>query len=109
MKKISLTLITFLFSFLSIGIGYSAPININRADIPTILENLTNIGPVKAQAIIDYREKNGPFQSLNDLLKVKGIGAKTIEHNKDNILFESVTNTDDAASAISANTSQSTE
>lgn len=102
-------IITFLFSFLSIGIGYTAPININNADIPTILENLTNIGPVKAQAIIEYREKNGPFQSINDLLKVKGIGEKTIEHNKENIIFESITNTNDASNTISENISQNPE
>lgn len=102
-------IITFLFSFLSIGIGYTAPININNADIPTILENLTNIGPVKAQAIIEYRDKNGSFQSINDLLKVKGIGEKTIEQNKENIIFESITNTNDASNTISENISQNPE
>lgn len=53
-------------------------ININSAD-KSQLETLPGIGAVKAQSIIDYREKNGPFKSVDDLLKVTGIGGKTLE------------------------------
>ncbi len=42
----------------------------------------------KAEAIVSYRQKNGPFRSADDLAKVKGLGKKTIEQNKANLRFE---------------------
>jgi competence protein ComEA len=57
-------------------------ININRADV-WLLQALPNIGQAKAQAIIDYRQKNGPFRSLEDLVKVPGISNSTFEKLKD--------------------------
>ncbi|MFN3821269.1 MAG: ComEA family DNA-binding protein, partial [bacterium] len=53
-------------------------INVNDAD-RSQLETLPGIGPVKAQAIIDYRQRYGPFRSVDELIKVKGIGPKTLE------------------------------
>jgi len=53
-------------------------ININTAD-QTELQKLSGIGAAKAQAIIDYRESSGPFQNVDDLKEVSGIGEKTIE------------------------------
>ena len=53
-------------------------VDINSADA-TMLESLPGVGPTKAQAIVDYRTKNGPFQSAADLEKVPGIGPKTME------------------------------
>ena len=43
------------------------------------------IGPAKAQAIVEFRQKNGPFRSPEDLLKVDGIGEKVLEQNRGNI------------------------
>lgn len=59
---------------------------INHADAAT-LEQLPGIGPAKAEAIISYREENGPFKDENDLLNVSGIGAKSIEKLSDKIVF----------------------
>jgi competence protein ComEA len=43
----------------------------------------------KAEAIVSYREKNGPFKGAEDLVKVKGLGKKLIEQNRANLRFES--------------------
>ncbi len=59
-------------------------IRINSATADEI-ESLNGIGPSKAQAIIDYREENGLFQSVEDLLEVPGIGEKTLENLKEDI------------------------
>ncbi|MFL0505040.1 helix-hairpin-helix domain-containing protein [Ureibacillus sp. 179-F W5.1 NHS] len=73
---------------LSGGIATSVPpqnsgntndkVNINNADEAT-LTTLPGIGPSKAQAIISYREENGPFESIDELKNVSGIGDKTFE------------------------------
>ncbi|MBQ9016485.1 MAG: helix-hairpin-helix domain-containing protein [Firmicutes bacterium] len=59
-------------------------ININTADV-TLLQQLTGVGPVTAQKIVDYREQNGNFQSIEDLKNVSGIGDKTFEKMKDDV------------------------
>lgn len=60
-------------------------VNINTADAATLDRVLVNIGPAKAQAIVDYRKANGAFRSPEQLALVKGIGLKTIEKNRDRI------------------------
>jgi competence protein ComEA len=62
-------------------------ININTADAAR-LQELSGVGPSKAESIITYREENGPFTSINQLLEVRGIGEKTIEEWKDKIVLQ---------------------
>ena len=62
-------------------------ININTASAEE-LENLKQIGPNYAARIIEYREKNGPFEKPEDIINVKGIGPKTFELNKEQIIVE---------------------
>ncbi|MGB9769617.1 MULTISPECIES: helix-hairpin-helix domain-containing protein [Caldisericum] len=57
-------------------------ININSATKEELM-TLPGIGEVKANAIIDYRTKNGPFKSIHDIVNVSGIGEKTFEKIKD--------------------------
>ncbi|MBN7770946.1 ComEA family DNA-binding protein [Marinobacter daepoensis] len=80
------TLVLF-FSLLTGTIAVAAEqpaVNINTADVAT-LASLSGVGESKAQAIIDYREANGPFASVEALANVKGIGARTVEKNADRI------------------------
>ena len=60
-------------------------VNINTADAATIDRVLLNVGPAKAQAIVDYRKQHGAFRSAEELAMVKGIGLKTVEKNRDRI------------------------
>lgn len=60
-------------------------VNINTADAATLDAVLVNVGPAKAQAIIDYRRENGAFKSIEQLAMVKGIGLKTVEKNRERI------------------------
>jgi len=56
-------------------------IDLNRAEA-WLLEVLPGIGETRAQAIIDYRQQNGPFHNINELTKVEGIGTATYEQIK---------------------------
>jgi len=56
----------------------SFPININSADL-RLLQALPRIGPSMAKRIVAFRAANGPFNSLDDLVLVKGIGVRTLE------------------------------
>lgn len=67
---------------------YAAPVNINTADAQSLSKNIKGIGLKKAQAIIAYRDKNGTFKKIEDLTKVKGIGNKLVEKNKDSLTIE---------------------
>ncbi|MEC0302427.1 ComEA family DNA-binding protein [Terribacillus saccharophilus] len=62
----------------------SEKININQADSEELTE-LNGIGEAKAQAIITFREENGPFTSIEQLTEVPGIGEKSLENMKDQI------------------------
>ena len=63
----------------------ATPVNVNKADAQTIATSLDGVGLSKAQAIVAYRDAHGPFKSVDDLGNVKGVGAKTLERNRDAI------------------------
>jgi competence protein ComEA len=60
-------------------------VNINTASVEE-LSTLPGIGPAIAQKIIDYREENGPFETVNDIMHVSGIGEATFEEIADFII-----------------------
>ncbi|MCR6662744.1 MAG: ComEA family DNA-binding protein [Luteimonas sp.] len=77
---------TLLLSVLFVGSALATEkVNINTADAATLERVLVNIGPAKAQAIVEYRQANGAFRSAEQLAQVKGIGLKTVERNLDRI------------------------
>jgi competence protein ComEA len=61
------------------------PVNINTADATALAKALNGIGPAKAKAIVSYRDKNGPFKSVDQLAMVEGITQKLIEKNRADI------------------------
>jgi competence protein ComEA len=65
----------------------AAQVDINSADAKTLAQALNGVGLVKAEAIVAYRTTNGPFRSVDDLAKVKGIGTKTIDANREAIVI----------------------
>lgn len=67
---------------------FAEPVNINTADAATIAAGLTGIGEKKAEAIVAYRDANGPFKSAEELSNIKGIGENTIAKNAANIVTE---------------------
>ena len=77
---------TALFVLLLPVLALAAPVNVNTADAQTISESLQGVGLSKARAIVEYRQKHGPFRSADDLSLVKGIGERTVELNRENIL-----------------------
>jgi competence protein ComEA len=84
-----------LFVALAMVMAFSAPlwagdagkINLNKATA-TEISQLKGIGMKYAERIVEFRDKNGPFKQVEDLLKVQGIGPKILEKNKDRITVE---------------------
>lgn len=65
----------------------SAKVNLNAADAETLRRDLFGIGAAKAKAIVAYRESNGPFTAVDELLEVKGIGKALLEKNRDRLVI----------------------
>ena len=65
--------------------AYAGPVNVNTADAATLAAELNGIGMARAAAIVEYREANGPFTSIDDLLEVSGIGPRVLDLNRADI------------------------
>lgn len=86
MKRILSSIILFLT-----GIGMAlAAVNINTATVDE-LNAVKGIGPAKAKAIVEYRDKNGPYKSLDDLKGVKGFGDKSVDKLRDELVVGDAT------------------
>jgi competence protein ComEA len=64
---------------------HAEPVNINTADATALAKALNGVGPAKAKAIVSYRDKNGPFKTVDQLAMVEGITQKLIEKNRADI------------------------
>jgi len=79
-KKIILAVLLFVPALL-----FAETVNINTADKESLMAAIQGVGEKRAEAIIAYREENGPFKSVEELSEVKGIGSTTIESNYENL------------------------
>lgn len=93
MKRLVVVLLAAFCSFNVVA----SPVNINTADAKTISEALSGIGLKKAEAIVKYREAKGEFKTVDDLVNVNGIGPKTVEKIKTDILLSEVAVADQKA------------
>lgn len=85
-------LLTLLTSILLFGSVWAAgPINVNTATAEEIANGVKGIGPSKAQLIVEYREANGAFAHVDELVKVKGIGIKTVDRIRSQITLQDET------------------
>src|SRR6476646_10739662 len=73
------------FALLAPFAASADPVNINTADAGALAKALNGVGPAKAKAIVTYREKNGPFNSVDQLAMVDGITQKVIDKNRADI------------------------
>jgi competence protein ComEA len=73
---------------LSIYAWAAQPVNVNSASAEEIAEALKGVGLSKAEAIVAYRDKNGQFKHVDELVNVKGIGLRTVDINRDYILLD---------------------
>lgn len=85
--KIKMLLAAMILGFAAVVLA--GPVNVNTADAETISAELQGVGISKAIAIVEYRQANGPFKTADDLTRVKGIGERTVEINRNNILVNS--------------------
>jgi competence protein ComEA len=84
-KSLATFLATGLFS---IWAWASQPVNVNVATAEEIAESLKGVGMSKAEAIVSYRNENGKFKHVDELVNVKGIGIRTVDINREFIRLE---------------------
>ena len=69
-------------ALLSFAVSSEEQVNINTADRQALMETIKGVGDKRAESILQYREQHGPFQSVEELIEVKGINASIIEKNR---------------------------
>ena len=74
-------------AFFSAWAWAQQPVNVNTADAEELADALKGVGKSKAAAIIEYRDQNGAFKHVDELVNVKGIGIRTVDINRDYILL----------------------
>lgn len=73
--------------FFSLQLAAADRINVNTADAETLM-SIQGVGEKRAEAIIDYREENGLFSSVEELMNVDGVGQATLDNNRDTLTVE---------------------
>jgi competence protein ComEA len=62
----------------------AAIVNVNKATVEELIK-VRGIGPVMAKRIVEYRDKNGAFKSIDDLMQVHGVGGNKLQKIKDKV------------------------
>jgi competence protein ComEA len=88
--------------FLAPLVASAEPVNINTADATALAKALNGVGPAKAKAIVNYRDKNGPFKTVDQLAMVEGISQKLIDKNRADIRLGDKAAPDKASAAPAA-------
>lgn len=70
------------------GFAQEMTVDINTASAEQLAEALDGVGPAKSEAIVAYREQNGGFEHIDELVNVRGIGLRTVDQNRDRIQLE---------------------
>ena len=68
--------------------AYAGQVDINTADVKTLAKTIKGVGAKKAAAIIAYREQHGNFRTVDEIVKVKGIGIKLLEKNREVLVVD---------------------
>ena len=82
LSSIKVLCISLMFSLSSMAFS-AAPLDVNTATAEQLAAVMIGVGQKKASAIIQYREKNGVFNELDELIFVKGIGPSLLKKNRD--------------------------
>lgn len=88
MKTFFTLILTAFFSILSWA---ASTVNVNTASIEEIASALKGVGLTKAEAIVNYRNSNGSFKHIDELVNVKGIGIRTVDMNREVITLKGET------------------
>jgi competence protein ComEA len=83
-------------------------VNLNTADAATLARDMDGIGESKARAIVEHRQRNGGFRSVDELALVKGIGAKTLDRNRARLTVGSGARAPAVAKSVPAKTTSAT-
>ncbi len=67
------------------GLAQETRVDINSASAEQLAEALDGVGPAKSEAIVDYRQENGDFEHIDELVNVRGIGLRTLDQNRERI------------------------
>ena len=70
-------------------LALAGPVNINTADAEALAEAINGVGIKKARDIVAYRQENGPFETVDELADVRGIGMPTVDRSRENLTVKS--------------------
>lgn len=86
--KLVSTIISGFIALTLAGAAWAVKVNINTADTEALASGISGVGPAIAERIVKWREDFGPFDSIDQIVEVSGIGEKILENNRANLTVE---------------------